>query len=79
MESVLLRDLYQKDHALASSLDGQEITVSGWVRSIRASKALGFIVLHDGTCFQTLQIVYEHGTLQSYQDGSASLKASSPS
>ncbi|MFR8089009.1 MAG: asparagine--tRNA ligase [Lachnospirales bacterium] len=72
MESILLRDLYQKDHALASSLNGQEITVSGWVRSIRDSKSLGFIILHDGTCFQTLQIVYEHGTLQSYQDGSAS-------
>ena len=28
MESILLRDLYQKDHALASSLNGQEITVS---------------------------------------------------
>ena len=59
MESILLRDLYQKDHALASSLNGQEITVSGWVRSIRDSKSLGFIILHDGTCFQTLQIVYE--------------------
>lgn len=41
MESILLRDLYQKDHALASSLNGQEITVSGWVRSIRDSKSLG--------------------------------------
>ena len=47
MESVLLRDLYKDHHALAASLDGQKITVSGWVRSIRDSKSLGFIVLHD--------------------------------
>ena len=74
MESVLLRDLYKDHHALAASLDGQKITVSGWVRSIRDSKSLGFIVLHDGTCFQTLQVVYENGVLQSYHDGTASLE-----
>ncbi|MCD7745113.1 MAG: asparagine--tRNA ligase [Lachnospiraceae bacterium] len=37
---------------------GKEITVGGWVRSIRDSKTFGFIVLHDGTFFETLQIVY---------------------
>lgn len=26
----------------------KEITVGGWVRSVRDSKAFGFIVLHDG-------------------------------
>jgi asparaginyl-tRNA synthetase len=68
MESILLRDLYKDGHALAASLADQEITVSGWVRSIRDSKALGFIVLHDGTCFSTLQIVYEDGEVHSYTD-----------
>ena len=27
----------------------KEITVGGWIRSIRDSKAFGFIVLNDGT------------------------------
>ena len=36
----------------------KEITVGGWVRSVRDSKAFGFIVLHDGSFFETLQIVY---------------------
>ena len=36
----------------------QEVTVGGWVRSVRGSKAFGFIVLHDGSCFDTLQVVY---------------------
>ena len=29
----------------------REVTVGGWVRSVRGSKAFGFIVLHDGTFF----------------------------
>ncbi len=70
MESVLMRDLLQGDHALAKQLAGREITVSGWIRSIRDSKALGFIVLHDGTAFEALQIVYEEGQVQNFTDKS---------
>ena len=47
MDCVLIRDLF-KD---AGKYADQTITVTGWVRSIRDSKSLGFIVLHDGTCF----------------------------
>ena len=35
----------------------KEITVGGWVRSVRDSKTFGFIVLHDGSFFETLQVV----------------------
>ena len=31
----------------------REVTVGGWVRSVRGSKAFGFIVLHDGTFLDT--------------------------
>ena len=34
----------------------QEVLVKGWVRSFRANR---FIVLHDGSCFGTLQIVVD--------------------
>ena len=44
-----------------------KITVGGWVRSVRGSKAFGFIVLHDGTFFETLQVVY-HDTLENFAD-----------
>ena len=37
---------------------GKEITVGGWVRSIRDSKTFGFIVVNDGTFFEPLQIVF---------------------
>ena len=36
----------------------KEVTVGGWVRSIRDSKTFGFIVLNDGTFFQPVQVVY---------------------
>jgi asparaginyl-tRNA synthetase len=39
----------------------REISVGGWVRSIRDSRTFGFLVLHDGTFFETLQIVYGDG------------------
>ncbi|MBQ9061322.1 MAG: asparagine--tRNA ligase [Eubacterium sp.] len=37
---------------------GQQVQVGGWVRSIRDSKTFGFLVLHDGSFFDTLQVVY---------------------
>ena len=37
---------------------GQDIKVGGWVRSVRDSKTFGFIVLNDGSSFNTLQVVY---------------------
>ena len=45
----------------------QEVTVGGWVRSVRDSKTFGFIVLHDGTFFETLQVVY-HDTMENFAD-----------
>ena len=54
MELVQIRELYRnRDEYL-----NKEITVGGWVRSVRDSKTFGFIVLNDGTFFETLQIVY---------------------
>ncbi|HYD02348.1 MAG TPA: asparagine--tRNA ligase [Phycisphaerales bacterium] len=49
---------------------GTKVTVKGWVRTRRDSKAeggLSFIALHDGTCFDTIQIVAP-GTLSNYAD-----------
>ena len=54
MKFTTVRELY-KD---SSSYIDKEITVGGWVRSIRDSKTFGFIVVHDGTFFETLQVVY---------------------
>ena len=61
MEFTNIRDLYrEKDRFL-----DQEVTVGGWVRSIRGSKNFGFIVVNDGTFFEPLQVVY-HDTLPNF-------------
>ena len=41
------------------SFADQEVRVGGWVRNRRDSKTFGFIMLNDGTCFDSLQVVYE--------------------
>ena len=54
MELVQVRELFRNSDAYV----GKEVTVGGWVRSIRDSKTFGFIVLNDGTFFEPLQIVF---------------------
>ena len=49
----------------ASALAGQQITVCGWVKTIRDSKALGFIELNDGSSFSNLQVVFEDAKVPS--------------
>ena len=36
----------------------KQISIGGWVRSIRGSKSFGFMIVHDGTFFETLQVVF---------------------
>jgi len=54
MELTAIKELFRNKEAYAN----QEITVGGWVRSNRASKAFGFLVVNDGTFFEPLQVVY---------------------
>ena len=47
--------------------DQTAVTVSGWVRTVRDSKAFAFIALNDGTFFKNVQIVCEQN-LENFQD-----------
>ncbi|MBQ1269209.1 MAG: asparagine--tRNA ligase [Clostridia bacterium] len=47
-------------------LNGQIVTVAGWVRTLRDSKAFAFIELNDGSYFKNCQIVMERETLSNY-------------
>ncbi|WP_295858117.1 asparagine--tRNA ligase [uncultured Oscillibacter sp.] len=44
----------------------KEITVGGWVRTIRDMKNFGFVELNDGSCFRNLQVVLDAGALENY-------------
>lgn len=48
--------------------DNKEITLFGWVRNNRAQKEFGFINFHDGTFFESLQVVYEDQKLDNFKD-----------
>jgi len=47
---------------------GKEVTVSGWVRTVRDSKSLGFIELNDGSFFGNMQIVFEDGKVDNFKE-----------
>ena len=47
---------------------GQTVTVCGWARSIRDSKALGLIDLNDGSCFKGVQVVFEAEKLENFKE-----------
>ena len=63
-KSMDLKQLF----AEASGLAGKSVTVCGWVKTIRSSKAIGFIELNDGTCFKNLQIVFEEDKVSNFAD-----------
>jgi asparaginyl-tRNA synthetase len=53
----------------------QEVTLKGWVRTRRTSKAgISFVALHDGSCFDAIQIVVPD-TLSNYEEEVLSLGA----
>ena len=49
-----LKDLMKK----IEEYEGKEIKLEGWIKNHRKQKEFGFIDFNDGTCFETLQVVY---------------------
>ncbi len=54
MEKVTIKDLYRSTEKYID----KTVEVAGWVRTVRDSKAFGFIELNDGSFFNNLQIVF---------------------
>ncbi len=52
----------------AESFAGQTVTVCGWVRTVRDSKAIGFMEINDGSCFACLQVVLQEGKLPNFKE-----------
>ena len=65
MQRIRVKTLYQ---AKPDDYADQRITVAGWLRSVRASNAFGFIELNDGSFFRNLQIVFEKDKLDNYDE-----------
>ena len=57
-------------------LQGQTVTLQGWIRNHRKQKNMGFIDFYDGMCFRNPQVVYDSGienyeAVQAFHIGSA--------
>lgn len=61
MKLVTIKELYKNTDEYIN----KEVKIGGWVRSIRDSKNFGFIVVNDGSFFETLQVVY-HDELDNF-------------
>ena len=64
MKRQLIREIY----ASPESFGGKTVTVGGWVRNLRDSKAFGFIDLNDGSYFKSVQVVFEREIINNYDE-----------
>ncbi len=64
MQRTAVKAIYADMTAFAE----KEVTVGGWVRNLRDSKAFGFIDLNDGSCFKSAQVVFEREKLENYDE-----------
>ena len=60
---MTIREIYKNSEQFLN----KEVKLGGWIRSIRGSKHFGFLVLHDGTFFKPIQVVYEE-KLENFQE-----------
>lgn len=63
MKTITVKDLYKNTDKFANN----EITIEGWVKTVRDSKNFGFIELNDGTFFKNIQIVF-NDTLENFTE-----------
>ncbi|MBZ9606796.1 asparagine--tRNA ligase [Clostridium estertheticum] len=57
MEKLLVKQIYREKEKYAD----QVVSISGWIRTLRSSKAFGFIEVNDGSFFKNIQVVFEEG------------------
>ncbi|HEY8804233.1 MAG TPA: asparagine--tRNA ligase [Clostridium sp.] len=55
MEKVLVKQIYRSKEEYADKV----VSISGWIRTLRSSKAFGFIEVNDGSFFKNIQVVFE--------------------
>lgn len=64
MQRTEIKALYSD----VSALQEKPVVVCGWVKTIRDTKALGFIEINDGSSFKNLQIVFEDSKINNFKE-----------
>ena len=62
------RDQIRAIFASPDRFADQTVTLGGWIRNLRDSRAFGFIDLNDGSCFAGIQVVIEREILSNYDE-----------
>ncbi len=57
MERTRIKSIFRQPDAFLH----RDVEVCGWVRTVRSSRAFGFIELNDGSFFRNLQVVFDEG------------------
>lgn len=63
MEKALVKAIFRE----TDKFMGKQVEISGWIKTLRASNAFGFIELNDGSFFKNIQIVFE-SNLNNYKE-----------
>lgn len=63
MIKTVVKDLYRDQE----SFKDKTVQISGWLRTLRDSKTIGFMELNDGTFFKGVQVVFED-TLDNFKE-----------
>lgn len=64
MDLTTIKSIYRNTAEYAN----KEVTLGGWIRTMRVSKNFGFIELNDGSFFKNIQIVFEADKLSNYEE-----------
>lgn len=64
MKRTTVKEIYRQTDAFG----GKTVTLGGWVRTLRASNAFGFLELNDGSFFKNIQIVFENEKIENYDE-----------
>lgn len=59
-----VKEIFAKPNNFAD----KEVSISGWVRTLRSSNVFGFIEINDGTFFKNIQVVFESENLENYKE-----------
>lgn len=65
---MILKTTVKSIFSNPKEFENKTFEISGWIRTIRASNAFGFIEINDGTFFKNIQVVFEEQFLANYKE-----------